>query len=105
MTALSSSTAVRRLLEAADDGDARDVLARRAAEIVRHADLRVLELAGAGAALELQVHLVEHAQARGADRMAEALQAAVDLAGDRAIGVVEAVEHVFPALTGLRDVQ
>jgi len=51
---------------------------------VRHADLRVLELAGAGTALQLQVHLVEHAQARRADRMTEALQAAVDLAGDLA---------------------
>ena len=37
--------------------------------------------------------------------MAEALEAAVDLAGDRAIGVVEAVEHVLPALAGLGDVQ
>src|SRR5262249_26753550 len=46
----------RRLLEAADDGHARHVLARRAAEIVGHGDLGVLELAGAGAALELQVH-------------------------------------------------
>src|SRR6188474_3036729 len=89
-------TCVGLLLEAADDGHARHVLARRAAEVVGHADARVLELAGAGAALELQVHLVEHAQARRADRMAEALQAAVDLAGDLAVGVVEAVEDIFP---------
>src|SRR5436190_17116350 len=97
-------SAGRGLLVAADDGDAGHVLARRAAEVVGHADARVFELAGAGAALELQVHLVEHAQARGADRMAEALQAAVDLAGDLAVGVVEAVEHVLPALAGLGDV-
>src|ERR1043165_2339524 len=44
---------------AADDRDRRDVLARRAAEIVRHADARILELARAGAALELAGHLVE----------------------------------------------
>ena len=37
--------------------------------------------------------------------MAEALEAAVDLAGDLAVGVVEAVEHVLPALAGLGDVQ
>src|SRR5690242_4590731 len=96
---------IDELFVAADDGDARHVLARRAAEIVGHADLRVLELARAGPALELQVHLVEHAQARGTDRMAEALEAAVDLAGDLAVGIVEAVEHVLPALAGLRDVQ
>src|SRR5262249_7203051 len=87
-----------RLLEAADDGDARQFLARRAAEIVGHADPGILELARAGPTLELQVHLVQHAQARGADRMAETLQPAVDLARDLAVGVVEAVEHVFPAL-------
>src|SRR5215212_8519649 len=95
----------RVLFVAADDGDARDVLARRAAEIVGHADARILELARPRLALQLQVHLVEHAQARSADRMAEALQPAVDLAGDLAVGVVEAVEHVFPALAGLGDVQ
>src|SRR6266581_4895670 len=74
------SSALPRLLVAADDGHARDVLARCAAEIVRHADARALELARPRLALDLQVHLVEHAQARGADRMAEAFQAAVDLA-------------------------
>src|SRR5215471_2980779 len=95
----------RALLEAADDGHARHVLARRAAEIVGHGDLGVLELAGAGAALELQVHLVEHPEARGADRMAEAFQAAVDLAGNLAVRIVEAVEHVLPAVAGLGDVQ
>src|SRR5580698_845138 len=83
------------LLVAADDGHAGHVLARGAAQIVGHADARVLQLTGAGAALELQVHLVQHAQARGADRMAEAFQPAVDLAGDLAVGVVEAVQNVF----------
>src|SRR5688572_3121140 len=37
--------------------------------------------------------------------MTEALETAVDLAGDLAVGVVEAVEHVAPALAGLGDVQ
>src|SRR6266853_774350 len=99
------SVRVRALLVAADDGHAGHVLARRAAQIVGHADARILQLAGAGAALELQVHLVEHAQAGGADRMAEAFQPAVDLAGDLAVGVVEAVEHVLPALAGFGDVE
>src|SRR5260370_16042292 len=106
MTILLLSTACADpLLVAADDGHAGHVLARRAAQVVGHADARVLQLAGAGAALELQVHLVEHAQTRGADRMAEAFQAAVDLAGDLAVGVVEAVQDVFPALAGLGDGQ
>src|SRR5450755_402465 len=96
---------VQALLVAADDGHAGHVLARGAAQIVGHADARVLQLTRAGAALELQVHLVEHAQARGADRMAEAFQPTVDLAGDLAVGIVEAVEHVFPALAGFGDVQ
>src|SRR3954463_5939342 len=43
-----------RLLVAADDGHAGNVLARRAAQIVRHADARVLELTGTGLALDLQ---------------------------------------------------
>ena len=62
-------------------------------------------LAGAGATLQLQIHLVDHADARSADRMAEALQAAVDLAGDLAVAVVEAVEHVLHGAALGRDVE
>ena len=55
---------------------------------------RPRSLALAGAPEQLQIDLVGHAQAGGADRMAEALQAAVDLAGNGAVAVVSAVEHV-----------
>ena len=82
------------------------VALREAAEVVGEAEARlVLALALAGAALHLQVHLVDHAQARGADRMAEALQAAVDLARHLAVGIVEAVEHVLDGAALGRDVQ
>src|SRR5690242_5790196 len=75
---------------------------REAAEIVGEAeDRRLLPLALAGAALHLQIELVEHAQARGADRMAEAFEAAIDLAGERAAGIEDAV-HDVPDRAALR---
>ncbi len=68
---------------------------REAAEIMGEPDARqFLALALAGAALQLQIHLVDHPQPRRADRMAETFQPAVDLAGQGPLGVVETVEHV-----------
>src|SRR5260370_22150139 len=100
MTIILASTACADpLLVAADDGDAGHVLARRAAQIVGHADARILELAGAGAALELHVPLVEHSQARGAHRMGAALYPAVDLAWDLSVGLGEADPVLPPALS------
>src|SRR5262249_34521090 len=50
-----------------DDRDRADVLVRETAQVMGQPDARrVLALALAGAALHLQVHLVDHAQARGA---------------------------------------
>src|SRR5262249_13445277 len=67
----------------ADDRDSRNIGLREATEVVRQAEEGVLlALALAGTALHLQVHLIDHAQARGADRMAKAFEATVDLAGD-----------------------
>src|SRR5256714_10697263 len=89
----------------ADDGDGADVALGEAAEIVGEAEHGLLlPLALAGAALHLQVHFVDHAQARSADRVAEALEAAVDLAGHLAVRVVEAVEHVLDGAAFGRDV-
>src|SRR5215475_45244 len=89
-----------------DDGDGRDIHMREAAEIVSEAEDRLrLPLALAGAALHLQIALVEHAQARGADGMAEAFEAAIDLARHLAVGIVEAVQDVLPALALAGDVQ
>src|SRR5689334_15877241 len=90
----------------ADDRDGADVALREAAEVVRQAEYGLLfALALAGAALHLQVHLVDHAQARGADGVAEALEAAVDLAGHLAVRVVETVEDVLDGTPFGRDVQ
>src|SRR5689334_11738675 len=71
----------------ADDGDRTDVLRRLAAEVVGQAHGGLAQLARTRPALQLQVHLVEHADAAGADRVAEALEATVDLAGDLAVGI------------------
>src|SRR3979490_2602643 len=90
----------------AHDGDGANVALRKAAEVVGEAEARlVLALALAGAALHLQVHFIDHPEARGADGMTEALQAAVDLTGYLAVGVVEAVEHVLDGAALGRDVQ
>jgi len=72
------------------DHEGADALVGKTAEVVGEAEHGLLlALALLGAALHLQVHLVNHAQPRGVDGVAEALQAAVVLAGDGAVGVVE----------------
>src|SRR5690606_31152612 len=80
----------------AHDRDRRHVLVRKAAQVVGQTIARVVELTGSGTAEDLAVHLVQHAQTRGADRVSEALQAAIDLTRDLTVGVVEAVQHVLP---------
>src|SRR3990172_4575895 len=80
---------LRLRAEATDDRDRGDVLAREAPEIVRETEHGVARLPLASPAAELQVHLVEHAQAGGADRGAEALQAAVHLAGHPARPILQ----------------
>ncbi len=64
------------------------------------------KLALARAPEQLQVDLVRHAQAAGADRMAEALETAVDLAGDGAVPVVAAIEYIVrrPADVGQSEI-
>ena len=56
----------------------------------------------AGAAEKLKVVLVDHPKPGGADRVAEAFQPAVDLAGDRAVGVELPVKHVGHRAARLR---
>ena len=57
------------------------------AQIVGQTDGGIVELTSTGTTVDLQVHLVEHTQTRRPDRMAEALEAAVDLAGYIAFGI------------------
>src|SRR3546814_14800691 len=66
---------------------------------------RRLPLPISGTAEELEVIFIDHPDSRRADRMAETFEPTVDLAGDRAVGVEEAVEDVAPPLPFLRDVQ
>src|SRR5205085_10716637 len=91
---------------AADDGDRADVLVREAAEVVHEAARRLLlPLPRPGAALQLQIDLVDHAQPRGADRMPEAFEPAVDLTRDFSVGVEEPVHHVARRAALRRDRQ
>src|SRR5262245_43577186 len=90
----------------ADDGNGSDVALWKAAEVVGQAEhglLRPLPLAGA--ALHLQVHFVDHPQPGGADRVAEALEATIDLAGNFAVGVIKGVEHILDGAALGGDVQ
>src|ERR1700735_5366381 len=73
---------------AAHDGDEGDHLARVAAQVVGHGQASVArgDLAlGWGFAAQLQPALEEHAQARGAHGVSEALQAAVGV--DRKVAI------------------
>src|SRR5258705_3951029 len=80
----------------ADNRDGSDIAMGETTKVVRQAKHRlVLALALAGAAVHLQVHLIDHAQAGSADRMAETFQAAVDLAGDLPVRIVKSVEHIL----------
>src|SRR5690349_11501759 len=88
-----------------DDGDGADVHGWRAAEVVGHSNLRVLELPRAGATLQLQVHLIKHAESGSSDGVSEAFESAIDLTGHLSVSVVEAVHHVLPRLAFLRNVQ
>src|SRR5690349_11892155 len=68
------------------DGDAADIVVGETAEIVGQRAFRPNELAIARAAEQLVIPLIHHAQARRADRVAEAFQPAIDIAGHFAIG-------------------
>src|SRR5579863_4165338 len=76
---------------------------RRPAEIVGERHARVLDLAPIRPPAELKDALVDHANARGAGRMAEGLEATVrvhrQLAGQRE----RAVPHVLLGFTPLRS--
>src|SRR5438093_6607301 len=68
MTSQERAARVLRAV-AADDGDRADVLVGKAAEIVHQPARNFLfALTRPGAAEELQIDLVDHPQARGADR-------------------------------------
>ena len=79
----------------ADDADTANIHEREPAQVVGQPKPGILELPVAGPAEQLQVHLVEHPEAGGTDRMAEALQAAVDLARYATVCVIEAVHDVL----------
>src|SRR5437870_11227039 len=81
-----------------EHGDAPD--SARATQVVGEADLGILHLPRAGLVPELLAHLVDHAHAGGADRVAERLEAAARV--DRHLTAVDrgaALGDVAPALT------
>ena len=75
------------------------------AQVMGQPEARIVQLALAGPALQLQIQLVEHAQPRGADGMAETLEAAVDLARDLTCGIEIAVQHRLPCFTFISQTQ
>ena len=85
----------------AHDGDGRDVLMREATQIVRHADRRIVELTITSTAEDLIIHFIKHTKAGSANRVTEAFEAAVNLTGYLAVGVIKPVEHILPGLAFL----
>src|SRR6266850_1023881 len=83
-----------------DDADERDALARRAAEVMGEGELAAAadagDLARARLTAQLQPALDQHAQAGGADQMAERLQPAGGIDGQIAFEAVGAGQHVLP---------
>src|SRR5438132_5053267 len=90
---------------APEDGYGADVLVRVAAQVLRQAAVDLFQLALSGAAMKLLVDLVDHAQARGTDRVAEALEPAVGLDRQLAVAVEHAVEHVVDHAAGLAEAE
>src|SRR5712691_12215992 len=83
-----------RRLAVGEHADAAD--RARTAEVVRQADLGVLHLPRAGLVPELLADLVEHADARRADRMAEGLEAAARVDGHLTADRGPALGHISP---------
>ena len=73
------------LLGGTEDGDGAGKGTGAAAEVVSEAQVGPGQLAGVGLALELLIDLVDHADAAGADGMAEAFEAAVGIDGQLAL--------------------
>ncbi|MCY1283806.1 hypothetical protein D9M70_326930 [compost metagenome] len=67
--------------------------------------VRIRQLARAGPPLQLQVDLVEHANATRTHGVAEALEATVDLAGHLPFGVEHTVKHVAHGHALVREEQ
>ena len=78
---------------APDDGYGTNVLVRVAAEVVRQPAVDLPQLAFTGAAVDLQVDLVHHAQARSANRVTETLESAVGLARQGAVVAETTLPH------------
>src|SRR5690606_23297170 len=83
----------------AENGNSRDAEIGHPAQVMRQANARIGQLPLAGSPLQLVIDLIGHAQARGCNRMAEAFEPAVDLAGQAAIPVEKAIEDVMHRAT------
>ena len=75
--------------------DAADAARWNTPQIMGEPYLRVFYLPGVSLALKLLIHLVHHPQSRGPDRMTEALQSAIGLAGHLTIEVIKARHDIF----------
>src|SRR5262245_21949846 len=95
----------RQSLEPSQDGNAADILGGSAAEVMGQPQSGTAQLSRACATQQLQVDFIQHAQTRGADGVAEALEAAVDLTGNLSLGIEESIEDVAPRLSVCRYAQ
>src|SRR5689334_1547091 len=93
----------------ADHAHERDTFAGRAAEVVGERELAPARDAGdlplARLAAQLQPALEQHAQSRGADRVAKRLEAAVRVHGQLAVEIEGAGEHFLPAGAARREAE
>src|SRR5579863_5253094 len=71
----------------AQDRDGGHTQIRDTPQVVRQSETDILQLTLARPAEQLVINLIHHAQARGADRMTEAFESAIDLAGDLAAAI------------------
>src|SRR5882724_5454292 len=80
-------------VQSSEDRYGGDAVVRRPAEIVREAEIDPRKLPLPGPEAQLRVDLVGHAQPRRADRVAKALEAAIELSRDAATAVEPPVEN------------
>ena len=88
------------------NGDAAHIHERHPAQVVGQAEAGVFDLPFPGPAVKLEVHLIEHAQTRGPDGMAEAFQPPIHLGRDpAAVAVIETVQGVPNGLSPFGNVE
>src|ERR1700678_200207 len=95
----SSEKRVRAIMIAvasmqAQYGDGRHAQVRNTPQVVRQSETDICQLTLPCPPEQLVIDFIHHAQARRGDRMTEAFEAAIDLAREPAIAIVESIQNV-----------